>query len=261
MPADNTLYDLHASGWWDENHFLHTLKTGLNPVRFAYFEQILRGYCPPSRLPAVKILDLGCGGGLLSEEFARLGCMVTGIDPSPASVETARKHAAENGLEIAYHIGQGERLPFPSAHFDMVVCCDVLEHITDLPRVLQESARVLKPGGIYGFDTINRTAQSFFEHIFIAQSFPLTSFFAPHTHDWQQFIQPAELTGHLTASGLRLRHMTGLRPGIPPFMVAIELIRRKLGLISFGQLGEKLQFTTSAGMGGSYIGWAQKAGA
>jgi len=91
LPADNSLYDTYAKDWWNENSFLHLLKTGLNPARFGYFQNIFnaRGLEPAS----LRVLDVGCGGGILSEEFARAGCTVSGIDQSAASIATARGHA------------------------------------------------------------------------------------------------------------------------------------------------------------------------
>ena len=110
MSINNEIYSLQASGWWDENHFLHLLKTGINPPRFGYFRDALTrqlGLQPET----LSVLDVGCGGGILSEEFAKLGCRVTGIDPSAPSLETARKHAAMQGLTIDYR--QGERRKHP----------------------------------------------------------------------------------------------------------------------------------------------------
>src|SRR6185437_10641385 len=93
-------------------------------------------------------VDIGCGGGLLAEEMARMGATVIGIDPSPNSLATARAHAAERGLVIDYRLGTGEDLPLQDASADIVYCVDVLEHVHDLDKVISETARVLKPGGL-----------------------------------------------------------------------------------------------------------------
>src|SRR5262245_5027389 len=147
-----------AGTWWDEAGFLHTL-AALNPARFGYMRRVLIEELglDPAGLP---VLDIGCGGGLLAEEFARLGCNVTGLDPSEESLAAARTHAAAQGLAIDYHCAPGEALPFGDASFDVVYCCDVLEHVHDLPQVIAETARVLRPGGTYLYDTINRTLRS-----------------------------------------------------------------------------------------------------
>src|SRR3954469_1125281 len=144
MPVDNQLYDTMADSWWDEGGFLHVLR-GLNPARFGYMRRVLveeLGIDPRGR----KTLDVGCGGGILAEELARLGCEVTGVDPSEQSLEAARAHARQEGLAIDSRRATGEALPFPDATFELAYCCDVLEHVTDLRRVVAEIARVLRPG-------------------------------------------------------------------------------------------------------------------
>jgi 2-polyprenyl-6-hydroxyphenyl methylase/3-demethylubiquinone-9 3-methyltransferase len=170
MSIDNEIYSLQASGWWDEDHFLHLLKTGMNPARFGYFHEALTRQLrlQPETL---SVLDVGCGGGILSEEFAKIGCRVTGLDPSAPSLETARKHAAMQGLVIEYHQAYGESIPFDANSFDVVICCDVLEHVDDLEKTIHEVARVLKPGGMFCYDTINRTEDSRKANIFAAQDF------------------------------------------------------------------------------------------
>ena len=116
MPVDNELYDRLSDTWWDENQALGLLRTSLGPVRFDYFRRVLIE--EHKRDPrGIKVLDVGCGGGLLAEEFACLGCQVTGIDPSEPSLHTARKHAQQSGLEIAYQTGVGEQIHFADASF------------------------------------------------------------------------------------------------------------------------------------------------
>ncbi len=256
MPVDNSLYTTHADSWWDENYFLYVLKTGLNPARFGYFRKVFsRLGLDPAQLTG---LEVGCGGGLLTEEFAQLGCHMNGIDPSEASLEAARRHAAQENLQIAYRTGVGEALPFPDASFDVVICCDVLEHVKDVKAVIAESTRVLKPGGLYCYDTINRTLKSWVETIFVGQVFPPTRFFAPNTHAWEQFIKPDELLVALQQAGLTHQEMIGLRPGIPAPLVAVELLQRGLGRINFAELGRRLKFEAAGGLGGSYAGYALK---
>jgi 2-polyprenyl-6-hydroxyphenyl methylase/3-demethylubiquinone-9 3-methyltransferase len=263
MPINNDIYTQQANGWWDETHFLHLLKTGINPARFGYFRDVLTR-CLSLEPSALSVLDVGCGGGILSEEFARIGCHVTGIDPSEASLATARQHAAEQGLSIVYSPGRGESLSYDDASFDVVVCCDVLEHVDDLEAVIRESARVLrspdpvsgKLGGVFFYDTINRTEESRKSQIFAAQQFPLTSFFPPDTHVWEKFITPEELQTLFMRHNLVHRDMTGLQAGLPDGQVALLLIQRKLGLLSFAELGRRLQFHTGGELDSNYLGWA-----
>jgi 2-polyprenyl-6-hydroxyphenyl methylase / 3-demethylubiquinone-9 3-methyltransferase len=254
LPADNTLYDTYANDWWNEDSFLHLLKTGLNPARFGYFLNILktRGLEPT----ALRVLDVGCGGGILSEEFARAGCTVSGIDQSAASLTTAKNHAKREKLEIDYRVGAAEELPCPSASFDVVVCCDMLEHVEDVNKVVAEAARVLRPGGLYLFDTINRTAQSYIETILFAQELPFMRIFLPGTHDWHQFIRPDEMTKYLEKHGLQPGELTGLQPGISSQAVSREITRLKHGEINYAELGRRMKFQTGGGTTGNYIGYA-----
>lgn len=254
MPADNSLYDTYANDWWDENSFLHLLKTGLNPARFGYFQTILNAHgMEPASL---RVLDVGCGGGILSEEFARAGHTVSGIDQSAASIATAKNHALQQNLEIDYRVEAAEALPFPAASFDVVVCCDMLEHVADVSQVVAEAARVLRPGGLYLFDTINRTTQSYIETILFAQELPFMRIFLPGTHDWRQFIRPDEMTKYLKKHNMQLGELTGLHPGISSQLVGQEISRMKRGEINYAELGRRMQFQTGGGITGNYIGYA-----
>jgi 2-polyprenyl-6-hydroxyphenyl methylase / 3-demethylubiquinone-9 3-methyltransferase len=255
MSIDNDIYSLHAGGWWDEDHFLHLLKTGINPARFEYFHEALTLQLG-LQAQNLSVLDVGCGGGILSEEFAKIGCRVTGIDPSAPSLEAARSHAANEGLKIEYRQAKGERILFNANSFDVVVCCDVLEHVDDLEKTLCEVARVLKSGGMFCYDTINRTKESRKANIFAAQDFLLTSFFPSNTHVWNKFITPEELLSLYEKVGFENRDMTGLNSSLPDLQVAGLLIRRKLGLLTFAELGRRLKFQTGGGLQTSYLGWA-----
>jgi 2-polyprenyl-6-hydroxyphenyl methylase/3-demethylubiquinone-9 3-methyltransferase len=257
MPADNSLYNTYAANWWDENNFLHMLKTGVNPARFGYFREILDSRA--AKPASLNVLDVGCGGGFLSEEFARLGCTVTGIDLSAASIATAMKHAQSGNLQVDYRVGSASALPFPDASFDIVVCCDVLEHLPSLDPAIAEAARVLKPGGLYLFDTINRTIKSYIETILVAQELPLTNFFAPGSHDWRQFISPDELAACLKNHHLSLCQVSGLQPGVTPSETVREIRQMKRGEINFAELGRRLKFQTGGSQHGLYVGYALKA--
>jgi 2-polyprenyl-6-hydroxyphenyl methylase/3-demethylubiquinone-9 3-methyltransferase len=173
-------------------------------------------------------------------------------------LETARKHAAIQSLAIEYRQANGENIPFEADSFDVVVCCDVLEHVDDLEKTIREVARVLKSGGMFCYDTINRTEESRKANIFAAQNFALTSFFPPNTHVWDKFITPEELLSLYEKVGFENRDMTGLNPSLPDLQVAGLLIRRKLGLLTFAELGRRLKFQTGGGLQASYLGWAVK---
>jgi 2-polyprenyl-6-hydroxyphenyl methylase / 3-demethylubiquinone-9 3-methyltransferase len=246
-----------ADSWWDEAGFLHVLR-GLNPARFGYMRRVLveeMELDPRGR----KALDVGCGGGLLAEEFARLGCDVTGIDPSEKSLEAARNHARELDLAIAYTQGAGEQIPFPDAAFDLAYCCDVLEHVADLPQVIREISRILKPDGIFLYDTLNRTFRSKLVMIKLLQEWRWTSLMPPDLHDWKKFIRPQELISLMAGHGLENRGLTGLEPAANPLRAVRILRARKRGEISHLEAIQQLGLRESRDTGVLYAGYAQKA--
>ena len=256
MPVDNELYDRLAGSWWDERGFLHAL-VALNPARFGYMRRVLTeefGLQPEG----LRVLDVGCGGGLLAEEFARLGCTVTGVDPSEASLAAAREHAAGQGLAIEYRRARGEALPSPDASFDLAYCCDVLEHVDDLRQVIAETARVLKPGGVYFFDTANRTARSWLIVIKVLQEWRATSIMPPRLHDWDMFIRPDELRRVLEQHGLVPGGLTGLKPRAGPLRLLRTLRQRKRGLLSYVEATRRMDLGESPDTSISYIGYAFK---
>jgi 2-polyprenyl-6-hydroxyphenyl methylase/3-demethylubiquinone-9 3-methyltransferase len=257
VPVDNEIYNRLSETWWDENEALGLLRTALGPVRFGYFKRVLieERQRDPGRM---KALDLGCGGGLLAEEFARLGCQMTGIDPSEASLTTARKHAQQSGLEVAYQTGVGERIPFPDASFDMVICCDVLEHVNDVARVMQEIARVLTPGGIFFYDTINATFFSWLVAIQLAQEWELTRFLPQNLHDWKQFIKPSDLQRYMQRSGLQNQETKGMSPRGTPLVVIRQFLRYKRAKITLAEMGRRIALRESRDVSILYMGHALK---
>ena len=256
MPVDNELYNRLAATWWDPQGILHLLRA-LNPARFGYMRRVL---LEELRLePAGRqALDVGCGGGLLAEEFARLGFAVTGVDPSARSLDVARAHASEAGLSIEYRLGSGEALPLADEAFDVVYCCDVLEHVTDVALVIAESARVLKAGGVYLYDTINRTPQSKLIMIKLFQEWRWTNFMPPRLHDWNMFIRPTELVLLLKQQGLQPRDVCGLRPRANLITILRALRARKLGKLSYREAVERIDLGESTDTSVLYLGYAQK---
>ena len=257
MQIDNDVYDRLGESWWDETSPLNLLHGSVTPGRFAYFRDVLtrRLSADPAELRA---LDIGCGGGFLTEEFAALGWQVTGVDPSPASISAARAHAAGRGLPIDYRVGSGEDLPVPDAAFDVAFCCDVLEHVSDLDRVISETARVLKPGGLYLFDTINRTLRSKLLAIKVMQEWPLTRLTDVAIHDWDMFIAPAELAGILKRHGLAPDQMTGLGSRARPLPVLRSFASARRGRITYGEFSRRLDVGQVSSTAVSYMGFATK---
>ncbi len=255
---NNGIYDELAETWWDEKEFLHLLKVMVNPWRVPYFKQALERTFG-SDLSQVKLLDIGCGGGVLTEEIAQLRCQVTGIDISPRSIAIAKTHAARGGLTIDYRVSSGTQVPFDPESFDAVSCCDVLEHIPDWMQVIAEASRVLKPGGLFLFDTINRTQQSKVQFIFGLQEFPLTRLMPPDTHVWKMFIKPEELKSAFQQHGLNMEDMQGGKITKNPLSVLWDVQQQKRGRISFAELGRRLQLKLDPDLSLNYLGYARKA--
>jgi 2-polyprenyl-6-hydroxyphenyl methylase / 3-demethylubiquinone-9 3-methyltransferase len=257
VPVDNDVYERLGESWWDEASPLNLLHGSVTPGRFGYFRDVLTRRLGTG-LAGLRVLDIGCGGGFLAEEFAALGSRVTGVDPSPASVGAARAHAAGRGLRIGYLAGTGERLPVKDAAFDVACCCDVLEHVADPGRVVSEAARVLKPGGVYLFDTINRTRRSRLLAIKVTQQWPLTRLTDVAIHDWGMFITPAELAGLLERHGLAPGEMTGLGARARPLAVLRSLAAARLGRITYGEFSRRLNVGQVSSTAVSYLGFAVK---
>jgi 2-polyprenyl-6-hydroxyphenyl methylase / 3-demethylubiquinone-9 3-methyltransferase len=261
MPTkiNNDIYDEFAHTWWDENEFLYLLKVMVNPWRVPYFKNALVKHYDQG-LTEIRLLDIGSGGGVLAEEFAALGCQVTGIDISSESIEVARAHAARSGLTIDYRVGSGTRLPFDDNSFEAVTCCDVLEHIHDWKQVIAEVGRLLLPGGLFFFDTINRTINSRVTFIFGLQQFPLTNLMPADTHRWEMFITPEELTAAMQEHGLVVQEMKGGKIAKNPLATLWAVRQQKQGKISFGELGRRLQLKVDADLSLNYLGYARKVG-
>ncbi|TVS01835.1 MAG: 3-demethylubiquinone-9 3-O-methyltransferase [Rhodobacteraceae bacterium] len=232
MRNDLTIYDSVADHWWsDDIRWVRTLKN-LVPGRLSWMDRQI-GWA------GKDVLDLGCAGGFMAEALDMRGARVTGIDPASQAIEAARAHAAQEDRTIRYDVGQGEALPYGDAAFDAVVCVDVLEHVQDLTRVLAETARVLRPGGLFLFDTINRNWLARLATITMAED--ILRLLPRGTHDPAMFITPQELRAGL--------HQVGLTPG--PFVGLGPRGITRRGDLTFG----RVPLTTIL-----YMGSARKAG-
>jgi len=257
MPIDNQLYDRPGDIWWDEREPLSMLRTMLNPVRFGFFRSALMDQMRIDPIGRTA-LDVGCGGGLLAEEFARLGLSVTGIDPSRSSLLAARKHAANSGLTIKYLAGRGESLPFADESYDIVFCCDVLEHVDNPDKVIAEIARVLKQDGVFLCDTINRTWRSKVAIIKLFQQWSWTRCAPANLHDWNKFIKPRELGAMMAQYGLQQRAAAGMQPHGNPLRIIRHMRECNRGRMSYGELGRRLKMRASRDLSISYMVWAVK---
>ena len=197
------IYDEVAGQWWsDDIRWVRTLRN-LVPGRLKWFDRHINWQ-------GLSVLDLGCAGGFMAEALSNRGATVTGIDPATKAIEAARTHANVAGISIRYDVGVGEELPYDTGQFDVVVCVDVMEHVNDLARVMAEVARVLKPGGTFLFDTINRNFISRFGAVTIAEN--ILRLLPKGTHDPMLFIKPRELHNAIVNAALVPGPMTGLGP-------------------------------------------------
>jgi 2-polyprenyl-6-hydroxyphenyl methylase/3-demethylubiquinone-9 3-methyltransferase len=240
---DNACYDTFGDGWWDRGGPAAGLHE-ITPIRVQYFDRVLQDFAPKSG----TFVDVGCGGGILTEEMARAGYAITGFDVSEPSLEAARKHAAATGVNVTYRSGSAYELDLPDESVDGLIMSDVLEHLFDLGRAAREVARVLRPGGVFAFDTQNRTVKSYLLMILAAER--LLKVIPPRTHDWRMFIRPAELTSVLASAGLAVGELRGMAPARPiPAVVASAWKEKRFGAF-------KLSDDLSVG----YIGYAVKGG-
>lgn len=197
------IYDDVAANWWsDDIRWVRTLKN-LVPGRLKWFDT-------KTDWAGRDVLDIGCAGGFMAEELVKKGAKLTGIDPAEQAIEAARARADHMGQDIRYDVGVGEHLPYPDASFDIVVCVDVLEHVQDLDKVLAEVARVLRPGGLFLYDTINRNPIARLVTITMAED--VLRILPKGTHDPDMFIKPDTLRTDLRAAGLTPKSQTGLGP-------------------------------------------------
>ncbi len=201
-----------ADAWWREDGAFRALHR-LNPVRLAYLrDHLCRRFALDARsltpFTGLDVLDLGCGGGLLSEPLARLGARLVAADAEGESVAAAAHHAAAAGLEIDYRQATAEELAEAGESFDAVVSLEVLEHVADLDAFLAAAAALVRPGGALVLATLNRTLKSYALAIVGAEY--VLGWLPRGTHDWNKFIKPSELGRCLRAAGLALEDVSGV---------------------------------------------------
>jgi 2-polyprenyl-6-hydroxyphenyl methylase/3-demethylubiquinone-9 3-methyltransferase len=190
-----------AHEWWNVTGQFKTLHH-VNPQRLAYIQQ-------HSPLAGLRVLDVGCGGGILSEAMAQAGADVTGIDVNEPLIEVARTHAAQTHTTVDYQLSTIEA--FADTHagqFDVVTCLEMLEHVPDPAAIVAGCARVIKPGGQLYFSTINRTWQAYLFAIVGAEY--VLKLLPKQTHDYRKLIRPAELNRWCEQAGLSVSHIQGL---------------------------------------------------
>jgi 2-polyprenyl-6-hydroxyphenyl methylase/3-demethylubiquinone-9 3-methyltransferase len=196
-------FDALASDWWDPNGPLKPLHD-LNPLRLDYVDR-------RAGLASKRVLDVGCGGGLLAEAMAKRGADVLGIDLSEAALEAARAHAHESGVAIEYRPITAESLAAatPVERFDVVTCLELLEHVPDPGVLIGACARLARPGGHVFFSTINRNPKAYLLAVVAAEY--VLGWLPRGTHDYARFLKPSEIDTWARAHGLALADLTGMR--------------------------------------------------
>mmetsp|Transcript_16877 Transcript_16877/g.65912 ORF Transcript_16877/g.65912 Transcript_16877/m.65912 type:complete len:340 (-) Transcript_16877:85-1104(-) len=282
---DNDIYDRLAHHWWDEKKPFSSGLHALTRMRAPYFMDCIEGNLKSkgSRTHKWKdeeilhVVDVGCGGGILSEGLAEEALErghqfvhVTGVDLAAGAIRVAREHAAEHfGIDAVeegsdgawatgnalvkfdYKVGDATALTdvVEEGSADVVVIADVLEHVLDLPAVMREISKVLKPGGLLLFDTVNRTLSSYLVAIVLAQEIPFVSLLPSHTHDWALFLRPNELDTLCESNDIHLLQLDGFRPSIN-----LNLIK---GIFNRSLL-HKMDFALVQDLSVQYIGCAVK---
>ncbi len=201
-----------AKEWWDPRGKFRPLHQ-INPARIFYvrekiFAHIGKNHRTPKPLNGLRLLDVGCGGGLIAEPLARLGATVTGLDPSPETIEAARAHAAAQELDIEYIMGTTQDLLERSRRFDCVTALEVVEHVPDISAFLESCAGLLEPNGLLIVSTLNRTPKSYALGIIGAEY--VLGWLPKGTHEWSRFITPEELRDKLLGVGMEPRDERGL---------------------------------------------------
>jgi 2-polyprenyl-6-hydroxyphenyl methylase / 3-demethylubiquinone-9 3-methyltransferase len=201
-----------AGQWWDPRGPMAALHK-FNPVRLAYIRDRTAEHFgrDPTRLDSLaglRILDIGCGAGILCEPLARLRASVVGADPSDSNIAVARRHAAQSGLTVDYRAAAAEALADAGEMFDVVLAMEVVEHVTDVGLFIERAAAMVKPGGLFFVATLNRTAKSFALAIVGAEY--ILRWLPRGTHQWDKFVTPNELEIAIEQSGLRITGETGV---------------------------------------------------
>lgn len=201
-PAEIDKFDAVAANWWDTTGDFKPLHD-INPFRLNYIDQRVGG------LAGLRVLDVGCGGGILSESMAKKGATVTGIDLSTIALKTAQEHAQSEGVKMDYIETTVEDFAQKHPHsFDVVTCMEMVEHVPDPASVIASCAKLVKSGGHVMLSTISRNPKAFLFAIVGAEY--VLNLVPKGTHDIKKFIRPSELTDMARQSGLEMHHITGL---------------------------------------------------
>ena len=212
IPAEVARFDALGDAWWDPDGPQAPLHR-LTPARVAWARDCaIRHFRRKAEtglpLSGLEILDVGCGAGLFAEPLSRLGGDVLGIDPAPASIGVARRHAEETGARLAYRVATVEEMAAEPRRFDVVSAMEVVEHVADPADFVAEAASLLRPGGLFLSSTLNRTLRSFALAIVGAEY--VLRWLEPGTHRWEQFVTPEEFSLAARKAGLKVMERQGV---------------------------------------------------
>lgn len=210
-PQEVEKFSRIADEWWDLNGKFKPLHK-FNPIRISFIRQEILQHFKADSLKDLKILDVGCGGGLISEPFAKMGADVTAIDASEKNINVAKIHAEKSQLKINYQATSAEDLAETNAQFDIVFALEIIEHVADVEIFIQNCAKLVKPGGMLFVATMNRTLKSLacakIAAEYILRWLPIG------THDWKKFLKPSEIDLYAQQSNLELQSLQGFNYNI-----------------------------------------------
>lgn len=216
-PAEREKFDRFASTWWDESGPMWPLHR-LNRFRLGFISDAIHHHFDRSpsdndSLAGLTVLDIGCGGGILSESMARMGCTVHGVDISEKNILVATQHARTSNLSIEYQVGTAESLTPPGGGYDIVLNMEVVEHVADLQSFMKACNRLVAPHGMQFVSTINRNPLAWFIAIFGAET--VLRWLPKGTHEYRKLVKPSELLSLLEADGFAVTARTGV--AVNPF--------------------------------------------
>ncbi len=210
--AEIAHFSAMAADWWNPDGKFAPLHR-LGPLRLGFIKEEVatvfgRSATAADALEGLRVLDIGCGGGLVAEPLTRMGATVVGADASPENIGIARAHAAESGLSIDYRATTAEALAAEGERFDVVLALEIVEHVADVPLFVSACGALVKPGGLAVFSTINRTTKAYLLAILGAER--VLRWLPPGTHSYDKLVRPAELADAMASAGLTPRAETGV---------------------------------------------------